>query len=60
MNEKSKVLHEFEIDYFTKLLKKYSGNVSHASRASGMHRPNLIKKLKGLGIVADEYRYKDI
>lgn len=59
MDEKSKILHEFEIDFFTKLLKKYSGNISHASKASGMHRPNLIKKLKGLEIIADEFRDKE-
>ncbi len=54
--EKKKFLTEFEIDYFTKLLKKYSGNLSQAAKASGMHRPNLIKKLKILGISPDEFR----
>ncbi len=56
IQEKSKVLQEFEIDYFTKLLQKYSGNISQASKASGMHRPNLIKKLKNLGISPDDFR----
>jgi transcriptional regulator with PAS, ATPase and Fis domain len=55
-DEKSKVLQEFELDYFSRLLKKYSGNLSQAAKASGMHRPNLIKKLKCLGIEPDSYR----
>lgn len=54
--EKMKIVKEFELDYFTKLLKKYSGNISQASRASGMHRPNLIKKLKSLGISPNDFR----
>ena len=55
-SEKSKVLKEFETEYFTKLLKKYSGNISQAAKASDMHRPNLIKKLKGLGINQGDFR----
>lgn len=55
-SEKSKVIKEFEIDYFTKLLKKYSGNISQAAKAAGMHRPNLIKKLKSLGISPGDFR----
>jgi len=56
LEEKGKIVHEFEIDYFTRLLKKYSGNISHAARTSGMHRPNLIKKLQSLGISPEEFR----
>ncbi len=55
-DEKEKILKDFEIEYFTKLLKKYSGNISQAAKASGMHRPNLLKKLKSIGISADEFR----
>lgn len=58
-SEKSKVLKEFETEYFTKLLKKYSGNISRASKASAMHRPNLIKKLKTLGISPSDFRAHD-
>ena len=54
--EKSKVLKEFETEYFTKLLQKYSGNISKAAKASDMHRPNLIKKLKSLGIDPGDFR----
>ena len=39
-----------------KLLKKYRGNISQAARSSGMHRPNLIKKLKALGLSSDDFR----
>ncbi len=54
--KKSKVLKEFETEYFTKLLQRYSGNISKAAKASDMHRPNLIKKLKGLGIDPEDFR----
>ncbi len=55
-DEKEKLLKDFEIEYFTKLLKKYSGNISQAAKACGMHRPNLIKKLKSVGVSVDEFR----
>lgn len=54
--EKLKILREFEIDYFTKLLKKYSGNMTQAAKSSGMHRPNLIKKLKNLSISSNKFK----
>jgi DNA-binding NtrC family response regulator len=54
--EKIKILKEFEIDYFTKLLKKYSGNMTQAAKASGMYRPNLVKKLKNLGISSSDFK----
>jgi transcriptional regulator with PAS, ATPase and Fis domain len=54
--EKIKILREFEIDYFTRLLKKYCGNMTQAAKASGMHRPNLIKKLKNLDISPSDFK----
>lgn len=56
LDEKTRMVQEFEFGYFSKLLKQYSGNISQAAKASGMYRPNLIKKLKSLGICADSYR----
>jgi len=46
----------FEKTYFTSLLRKHNGNVSAAAREADMHRPNLIRKLKELGVVAEEFR----
>lgn len=58
MMNKEKILGEFERDFFARLLRKYSGNLSQSSKAAGMHRPNLIKKLKALRICADDYRVR--
>ncbi len=44
------VLDEFEIHYFTHLLKRTNGNVSRASQLSNVHRKNLHVKLNELGI----------
>lgn len=53
---KAKVLEEFERDYFGTLIRQHDGNVSQASKAAGMHRPNLVNKLKRLGISPADYR----
>ncbi|MBD3320220.1 MAG: response regulator [Chitinivibrionales bacterium] len=47
---------EFEKKYFTTMLEKHEGNVSHVAREVGMHRPNLIRKLKELEISPDNFR----
>ncbi len=47
---------EFEREYFGAILRKHGGNLSRAAREAGIHRPNLIRKLKELSISADEYR----
>ncbi len=47
---------EFEREYFSTILRKHGGNLSRAAREAGIHRPNLIRKLKEIGISADEYR----
>jgi len=50
---------EFEKDYFSALLEHTSGNMSAASRISGMVRVNIYKKCKQLGIDADSFRHQD-
>lgn len=52
----SKVKEEFERGYFIALLRTYNGNISRVAREAGIHRPNLIRKLKELGIHPDLYR----
>ncbi len=49
---------EFERSYFTNLLKKTNGNVAHASRVANLHRPNLIRKLRDLGISPEQFRIR--
>ncbi|MGB7567044.1 MAG: sigma-54 dependent transcriptional regulator [Chitinivibrionales bacterium] len=46
----------FEKSYYTGLLAKHAGNIAMAAREAGLHRPNLSKKLKTLGIDAAEYK----
>jgi DNA-binding NtrC family response regulator len=46
----------FERDYFAAMLRRENGNVSQVAREAGLHRPALIRKLKELGISANEYR----
>ena len=52
----SKVKEEFERDYFVTLLRTFNGNISRVARESEIHRPNLIRKLKELGICPESYR----
>jgi len=54
---KAKVLSEFELQYFSDLLKETEGNVSQAARMAGMHRPNLKTKLKNLKIDVGAFRH---
>ncbi|MBD3420485.1 MAG: response regulator [Chitinivibrionales bacterium] len=49
---------QFEFGFFTTLLKKHQGNISRVAREAGIHRPNLIRKLKEIGISTDCYRLK--
>jgi two-component system response regulator AtoC len=53
---KENIVQNFERDYFTTLLLKFRGNLNQASKSAGMHRPNLIKKIKALSINPDDYR----
>lgn len=54
--EKQKVIKTFETEYFPTMLRIFNGNVSKAAKKAGMHRPNLVKKLKKLGINPNSYR----
>ncbi|MBD3242048.1 MAG: response regulator [Chitinivibrionales bacterium] len=47
---------QFEKTYFAGLLKRCHGNVAQAARLAHLHRPNLLRKIKELGISADEFR----
>jgi DNA-binding NtrC family response regulator len=47
---------DFEKSYYGKLISKHGGNISRASKEAGLLRPNLSKKLKDLGIIANDYK----
>jgi len=53
---KNRVVKNFEQRFFIRLLQKYQGNISHASREANINRSNFIKKLKMLDIDPDHYR----
>jgi len=53
---KERVLREFEMEFFTRLLQKYQGNVSSAAREAQLDRSNIMKKLKYLEINPDTFR----
>jgi DNA-binding NtrC family response regulator len=53
---KAGVLHEFDVRYFTKLLHHFRGNINQAAITAGMYRPNLLNKLKQLGIEPNAFR----
>ena len=46
----------FEHDYFTALLRKHNGNLTRVAADAGLHRPNLIRKIKELDISPDAFR----
>lgn len=52
----SKVKEQFERDYFISLLRLHNGNISRVAREAEIHRPNLLRKLKELGISPETYR----
>ncbi len=47
---KDKLITEFEVQYFTKLLQKTKGNVSKASVVANLNRKHLIEKIKNYKI----------
>ncbi len=49
----------FEREFFVTALQKHHGNVSRAAKDVGLHRPNLLRKLKELGLSPDDFRKKD-
>ena len=52
----AKVKEQFERDYFVSLLRLHGGNISRVAREAAIHRPNLLHKLKELGIDPGTYR----
>jgi DNA-binding NtrC family response regulator len=55
-DQKERTVNEFDTNYFRQLLQKHSGNINRASKEAGMDHSNLIKRLKALGISADDFR----
>jgi two-component system, NtrC family, response regulator GlrR len=55
-DQKKSVENDFDAGYFRQLLQKHSGNLNRASKEAGIDHSNLIKKLRALGISADEFR----
>jgi len=53
---KERVLREFEWEYFSELLRVHRGNVTQVAKAAGMHRPNVIKKLRRIDLRPSEFR----
>lgn len=49
---------QFETSYFTNLLRECQGNVAQAARLAHLHRPNILRKIKELGISPDDFRVK--
>jgi len=56
---KSKVLEEFEKNYFASLLEKFAGNVSKTAQEAGLDRKNLYLKLKKYGLNPENFRRKN-
>ncbi|MFP4416965.1 MAG: sigma-54-dependent transcriptional regulator [Chitinispirillaceae bacterium] len=56
MKAKEELLRRFENEFFTRLVQRHNGNLNRAAKSTGMHRPNLIKKLRALNIDPDNFR----
>jgi len=55
----SEVKLDFEKKYYTGLLAKHNGNITASAKEAGIDRPNFSKKLKAMGIRANEYKMKN-
>ncbi len=53
---KAEMVDGFERRFFDALLRRHRGNVSRAAREAGIHRQNLQKKLRRLGLEPGAYR----
>ena len=53
---KTSMVESFERRFFTEILQRHGGNVSRAARDADLHRQNLQKKLRGLGLDAADFR----
>ncbi len=53
---KALAVESFERSFLTATLRRHQGNISRAARVAGMHRQNLQKKLRQLGIDPDDFR----
>lgn len=53
---KARVIEKFEIDYITSMISKSSGNISAASRESGIDRKNFWQLLKKYNIDPEQYK----
>ena len=55
-NAKVTMVEDFERRFFSEILQRHGGNVSRAARDADLHRQNLQKKLRSLGLDAKDFR----
>ncbi len=55
-NAKVEMVEDFERRFFAEILDRHGGNVSRAARDADLHRQNLQKKLRSLGLDAADFR----
>ncbi|MGI9456470.1 MAG: sigma-54 interaction domain-containing protein, partial [Aeoliella sp.] len=48
--------HDFQADYIQRTIDQVRGNVTEAAKLLGVHRSNLYRKMRSLGMEADEER----